>query len=135
MAVHREIGPGQRERVYQRVLETALADAGLACVAQKNLPVYHDGQLLGFYIPDFVIEEKVIVEIKAFTSPLERYRGQVITYLNHSGLAIGLLVNFGQRSLDWRWVFPSPQSTTSCYSGRWLFVPDWLEAQRRGHNS
>lgn len=92
----------------------------------------HDGdRLLGFYIPDFIVEGKVIVEIKAFATLHEKYLGQVITYLNHTGCAVGLLVNLGGRSLRWRRVFPSPQATEFRHNYQWMFVPDWLKAQNQ----
>ncbi|MBU0495454.1 MAG: GxxExxY protein [Chloroflexi bacterium] len=129
MAVHRRIGPGQKEVIYQRALETAFAQEGIGFEAQKNLPVYDGDQLLGLYIPDFIVEDKVIVEIKAFATLHQKYLGQVITYLNHTGLAVGLLINFGERSLRPRRVFPSPQDTEFRHDHRWMFVPDWLKAQ------
>ena len=126
MAVHREIGPGQRERIYQRALEEELAREELGFEAEERMPVYEGDRLLGFYIPDFIVEGKVIVEIKAFATLHQKYLGQVITYLNHTGLPIGLLINFGGRSLHCRRVFPSPQSTSFRRNCRWMFVPDWL---------
>lgn len=131
MAVHRRIGPGYKEVIYQRALEKAFAQEGLSFEAQKNIPIYDGDQLLGFYIPDFIVEGKVIVEIKAFAALHQKYLGQVITYLNHTGLPVGLLLNFGERSLHPRRVFPSPQATEFRHDYRWMFVPDWLKAQRR----
>ena len=61
----------------------------------------------------------------------QKYLGQVITYLNHTGLDIGLLINFGERSLRPRRVFPSPLATEFRVNYQWLFMPDWLKAQRR----
>ena len=72
------------------------------------------------------------MEIKAFATLHQKYLGQVITYLNHTGLAVGLLINFGERSLRWRRVFPSPQATQFHHNYQWMFVPDWLKAQRQG---
>jgi GxxExxY protein len=130
MAVHRRIGPGHKESVYQRALEAELEKIGFAFEAQKNLEVYDEGRLVGYYIPDFIVEAKVIVEIKAFATLHAKYLGQVITYLNHTGLPIGLLVNFGERSLRYRRVFPSPQTAEFRVNYQWLFVPDWLKAER-----
>jgi GxxExxY protein len=130
MAVHRRHGPGEKEAVYQRALEGELEKEGLSFEAQKSIPVYDDDRLLGFYIPDFIVEGKVIVEIKAFATLHQKYLGQVITYLNHTGLSVGLLINFGARSLRWRRVFPSPQATEFRHNYRWMFVPDRLKAQR-----
>ena len=135
MAVHRRIGPGLREVVYQRALEAEFKEAGLSFEAQKRLAAYDGDRLLGFYIPDFIVEGKVIVEIKAFAALPQKYLGQVITYLNHTGLSVGLLINFGGRSLGWRRVFPSPQATEFRYNYQWMFVPDWLKAQRQEDSS
>jgi len=54
----------------------------------------------------------------------------VITYLNHTGLAVRLLINFGERSLKPHRVFPSPQATGHRVNYEWLFIPDWLKAER-----
>jgi GxxExxY protein len=130
MAVHRRIGPGEKEAIYQRALEEEFTQEGLQFEAEKNIPVYDGDRLLGFYIPDFIVEDKVIVEIKAFAALHQKYLGQVITYLNHTGLAIGLLLNFGERSLRPRRIFPSPQAVEFQHDHRWIFVPDWLKAER-----
>jgi GxxExxY protein len=131
MAVHRRIGPGQKEAIYQRALEAQLEQEGLNFEPEKKLPVYDGNRLLGFYIPDFIVEGKVIVEIKAFSTLSHKYLGQVITYLNHTGLSVGLLINFGERSLRHRRVFPSPQATEFRHNYQWMFVPDWLKAQNQ----
>ncbi|MBE9121301.1 GxxExxY protein [Tychonema sp. LEGE 07199] len=131
MAVHRQLGPGYKEAIYQKKLEEQLTKEGISFEPQKNLPVYHNEQLLGLYIPDFIIENKVILEIKAFATLHNKYLGQVITYLNHTALPIGLLMNFGDRRLLSRRVFPSPQATEFRDNHQWIFVPDWLQAQKR----
>jgi len=130
MAVHRRLGPGHKEEVYQRALEAEFEKVGLSFEAQRNLEVYDEGRLVGYYIPDFIVEGKVIVEIKAFATLHQKYLGQVITYLNHTGLSVGLLINFGERSLRPRRVFPSPQAAEFRINHQWLFVPDWLKAAR-----
>jgi len=132
MFVHHKRGPGERERFYQRELEDKLTEEGLSLEAQKRIPVNDGERLLGFYIPDFIVEGKVIVEIKAFAALHEKYLGQVITYLNHTGLPVGLLINFGGRSLRWRRVFPSPQAVEFRHNYQWMWVPDWLKAEKRG---
>ena len=131
MAVHRRIGPGHKEAIYQRALEEQFTQEDLSFEPEKNLPVYDGNRLLGFYIPDFIVEGKVIVEIKAFSTVHQKYLGQVITYLNHTGLLIGLLINFGERSLRQRRVFPSPQAIEFRHNFQWMFVPDWLKAQNQ----
>lgn len=127
MAVHRQLGPGHREAIYQRALEEELGRTGIPFEAEKSLPVCDGERLLGYYIPDFIVDGKVIVEIKAFATLHQKYLGQVITYLNHTGLAIGLLVNFGERSLRPRRVFPSPQAAAFGLNHQWMFVPEELK--------
>lgn len=126
MAIHRRMGPGEKEVFYQRALEAEFEEVGLSFEAQKRLPVYDGERLLGFYIPDFIVEGKIIVEIKAFATVHQKYLGQVITYLNHARLPIGLLINFGERSLRPRRVFPSPQVAQGP-NYQWLFIPDHLK--------
>ena len=127
MAVHRRLGPGHKEIIYQRALEAEFEKTALAFEAQKNLEVYDEGRLVGYYIPDFIVEGQVIVEIKAFATLHQKYLGQVITYLNQTGLPIGLLINFGERSLRPRRVFPSPQAAEFRVNHQWLFVPERLK--------
>jgi GxxExxY protein len=76
MAVHRRLGPGHREVIYQRALEEELSQAGIAFEAEKSLPVCDGDRLLGYYIPDFIVEDKIIVEIKAFATIHRRTCGR-----------------------------------------------------------
>jgi len=129
MAVHRGLGSGLREDTYQRDLEVHLAEAGLAFEAQKLFEVYDSlggGQLIGYYIPDFVVEQKVIVEIKAIKGLDNSHLAQVIGYLAVSGCPIGLLVNFGLRSLQQRRVLPPKSVQEHRVNRQWLFVSDWM---------
>lgn len=130
MAVHRRLGPGHAERVYQRAMEEELSREGLGFDAEPMLPVYDGDLLLGYYVPDLIVEDKAIVELKAFATLHQKYLGQVITYLNHTGLPVGLSFNFGERSLHPRRVLPSPQAASSEPYDQWMFVPDWLQAEK-----
>jgi len=133
MAVHRDRGPGYRENTYQRDLEVRFTESGLAYVAQKYLEVYDSANgdvLIGYYIPDFIVEEIVIVEIKALSGGLNNsHIAQVIGYMAVTGCPVGLLLNFGTRSLQWRRIFPPKKITEHRVNRQWLFVPDWLKAQ------
>lgn len=130
MAVHRELGPALREDSYQRALAVNLSEAGLGIESQKLYSVYGDveqQQLVGYYIPDFVVEEKVIVEIKALKGLDNSHLAQVIGYLVVSGCSLGLLINFGERSLRHRRIFPPTKINQTLINRQWLFVPDWLK--------
>jgi GxxExxY protein len=123
MGSHREIGPGKRENTYQRSLEVRFTDAGLAYVPQKVLEVYDEDVMVGYYIPDFVVEDLVIVEIKALSWLDNSHLRQIIGYLAVTGCPVGLLINFGRRSLEYRRIFPPKDITEHRISRQWLVVP------------
>jgi GxxExxY protein len=130
MAVQRKLGPGLREDSYQRDLEAHFAEAGIAFEAQKLYEVHDSlggGQLIGYYIPDFVVEQKVIVEIKALKGLDNSHQAQVIGYLAVSSCPVGLLINFGLRSLQYKRIFPPKGILEHQVNRQWLFVPDWLK--------
>jgi GxxExxY protein len=132
MSVHRELGPGLREGSYQRALANRLSVAGLTFQSQKLYAVYDDPnqqQLIGYYIPDFLVAGNVIVEIKALRAMDNTHVAQVVGYLSVTGCPVGLLINFGERSLRFRRIFP-PQKVMDhqVINRQWLFIPDWLKA-------
>ena len=133
MAVHRKLGPGYRENTYQRDLAVHLTEARLAFESQKLCEVYdslNGDQLLGYYIPDFVVEDSTVVEIKALKGLDNSHLAQVIGYLAVTGCPIGLLINFGERSLRYRRIFPPAKITDHHVNRQWLFVPDWLKPEQ-----
>lgn len=130
MKIHRDLGPSLRENSYQRALGFALSDAGLSFEAQKLYSVFADPEeqrLIGYYIPDFLVDEKVILEIKALRGLNNSHLAQVIGYLAVSGCSVGLLINFGERSLRYRRILPPQKLTEHRVNRQWLFVPDWLK--------
>jgi GxxExxY protein len=133
MVVHRKRGPGCREDTYQRDLEVHFTQSGLAYVAQKNIEVYdsaNGGVLIGYYIPDFIVEDTVVVEIKALPGLDNSHIAQVIGYLAVTSCPVGLLLNFGARSLQRRRVFPPRNIAEHQVNRQWLFVPDWLRVEQ-----
>ena len=95
MKVHTELGPGLLESVYEVCLAHELRKRGLRVETQVALPVFYDGERLeaGFRI-DLVVEDLVVIEIKAVEGILEVHKAQVISYLRLSGKPVGLLINF-----------------------------------------
>ena len=129
-AVHRQLGRGLREDNYQRALEVQFNQAGLACRPQQKFAVYDRpqnhgslGKLLGYYIPDFVIENQVIVEIKALAQTDTSHTAQVIGYLVVSGCPVGLLINFGERSLHPRRILRPANMQPHHINTQWLWNP------------
>ena len=132
MEAHRTHGPGLRENTYQHALELRLNERNTPFAAQKLLPVrdaaYEDA-VIGYYIPDFIVDEKVVVEIKALRSMDNSHIAQAIGYLAVTNCLVALLINFGARSLQWRRIFPPKHITEHKVNRQWLFVPDWLKAE------
>lgn len=130
MAVHRQRGPGLRENTYQRELELQLAHVGLEFEPQKMLEVYdsaQEGVLVGYYIPDLIVSTQIVVELKALKNIDTSHQAQVIGYLAVTKCPLGLLINFGARSLQWKRIFPPRNVTEHQVNRHWLFVPDWLK--------
>jgi len=102
MAVHRELGNGYLELVYERALAVELDLAGIRFARQVSLPVAYKGKLIGNFTADMVVENCLILELKAIESMPPRDEAQLINYLKASGITVGLLLNFGCRSLKTR---------------------------------
>lgn len=99
--VHNELGCGFHEKVYQEALAIVLEESGIPFEREKHLPIEFHGHILDCdYIADFVIDNAVILELKAVSEMSSVFEAQVINYLKATGLQIGLLINFGQRELQ-----------------------------------
>jgi len=101
MEVHKELGCGFLEAVYQEGLEREFTIEQIPCKAQPIIQIRYKGQLLNkTYQPDFVCYEEILVEIKAISGLTGLEEAQLINYLKATGLKIGLLLNFGAKSLE-----------------------------------
>jgi len=98
--VHRNLGPGLLESTYEACLGFELAERGLNVEAQKPLPViYKDVHLDAGYRLDLLVEDRVIVEIKAVDNLAPIHQAQLLSYLKLSGCKVGLLINFNVQLL------------------------------------
>ena len=95
IAVHREIGPGLPEHSYQAALTLEMTATGLRFVSDRPIIVRYRDVVVGWHRPDFIVEDKVIVELKAVGNFDPAHSKQVLTYLKVSGLHVALLLNFG----------------------------------------
>ena len=103
MEVHRELGCGFLEGVYQEALALELGDKGVPFQREVELPIHYKDQLLSTaYRADFVCYDAVVVETKALAELSGTEESQVINYLRATGFDTGLLLNFGKTSLDYR---------------------------------
>jgi len=102
--VHRELGPGFLEPVYQEALEIELNEREIPFEAQKPLRIYYKDRLLTkTYLADLLCYGQIIVELKALNRLSGNEEAQILNYLKATGLKIGLLINFGSHDkLEWK---------------------------------
>lgn len=93
--VHKILGFGFLEQVYQNALYKELLRRGLKTECQKEIMVYYKGESVGRYVADMVVENKIILELKAVQSLRTEHEWQLINYLKATGIEVGLLLNFG----------------------------------------
>ena len=100
LQVHRGLGPGLLESVYEVVLADTLRDRGLLVERQKPIPIRYAGKVFeeGFRA-DLVVDGKALVELKSVESLARAHKKQVLTYLKLAGIPLGLLINFGGEKL------------------------------------
>jgi GxxExxY protein len=94
--VHKELGHGFLERVYKNALAIELEEAGLKCSCEVPLKVSYHNRIVGDYYADIIVEDKIIVEVKAVNKLDSIHEVQLVNYLKATGLNVGLLINFGQ---------------------------------------
>ena len=100
--VSNELGAGFLESVYEKALLIALMDRGLGTQSQVPLQVMFRGQIVGDFFADIVVENKILLELKAVKNLAPEHQAQTINYLKATGIEIGLLVNFGNPKLEYR---------------------------------
>ena len=100
--VHRQLGPGLLESVYEKALLIECSKAGLKVASQVDVPVMYDGQNLGLgFRADIVVNDSLILEIKSVDKLTDIHMAQLINYLKLLGLKRGFLINFNQRLLKY----------------------------------
>ena len=104
MEVYNQLGPGFLEAIYQEVLEIELSEREIPYVSQPELKVhYKEHQLTKNYVADFLVFDKIIMEIKAQNQLTSHNEAQILNQLKASGEILGLLINFGAPSnLEWK---------------------------------
>lgn len=100
MKVQRSLGSGFPEIIYQRALEIELKNRAVVFKAEQELPVYYEGVLVGKRRLDLLVENIILIELKAISEWEKKYFNQVLNYLKAFNVEIGLLLNFGLESLQ-----------------------------------
>jgi GxxExxY protein len=101
MRVHKKVGPGLREKTYERGLCEEFKYLNIAFTQQQEFPVYYRHKVIDRYIPDLIVEDRVIVENKAVEAITDEHRAQILNYLKITGIKVGLIINYKHTKLEW----------------------------------
>jgi len=100
--VHRELGPGFLEAIYEEALKVELSEQSMHCDSQKEIKIEYLGVEIGVHRLDLLVEKKIIVELKAVKELTDIHFAQLRSYLKAAGLRVGLLLNFAKPTLEIR---------------------------------
>jgi len=102
LTVHNTLGNGFQELIYQRCLEIEMTKQGLGFARELEMPIYYDGIAVGGRRVDFFVENAIMVELKALINLDDVHLAQAMNYLEAYKMEVGLLINFGARSLQFK---------------------------------
>lgn len=114
--VYNALGYGFLEKVYQNAFYQELQRRGFRCEPQKHIEVYFKGRKVGDYFPDIVVNDCIILELKAVETLCPEHEAQLINYLRSTEIEIGLLLNFGLRPQVYRRIFTNDRKPNLCKS-------------------
>ena len=98
--VHNQLGPGFSEEIYERAVVIELKKGNIPFEQQKTISMLYKDELVGIYRLDLVIDGKIILELKAVSASNGLFRQHLLSYLKAVGLRLGILINFGARSVE-----------------------------------
>jgi GxxExxY protein len=100
--VHKILGFGFLENVYEKALVIELRSRGLAAETQKELKVTYKGEVVGSYFADVVVNDEIILELKSVEHLTNIHKAQLLNYLKGTGVRLGLLINFGKEKAEYK---------------------------------
>ena len=100
--VYNTLGFGFLEKVYERALLKELCLRGIPVEAQKEIKVFYKGEEVGTYFADLVVNNEILLELKAVESLSNFHKAQVLNYLKATGFKLGLLINFGRERVEYK---------------------------------
>jgi GxxExxY protein len=100
MEVHRKLGYGFLEKVYENAMMVLFQREGIRAKQQISVKVYFEGVEVGYYVADIVVEDKIIIELKAAENLVDGHRAQTLNYLKATNMKLALLLNFGKQKLQ-----------------------------------
>jgi len=95
--VYNNLGYGFLEKVYENAMMIELKKQGIPCQRQVPIEVYYDDQSIGHYFADILVDDKIIIELKAAEGLLPEHECQLVNYLKATDIEVGLLLNFGKK--------------------------------------
>ncbi|MCI2425483.1 GxxExxY protein [Candidatus Acetothermia bacterium] len=101
MEVHNTLGAGFLEKVYENAVIIKLNKNGMKVVQQAPLKVHFEGEIVGEYFADILVEDEIILEMKCVEKITDIHRAQVINYLKATGLKLGIIINFARPKLEY----------------------------------
>ncbi|MEM7494648.1 MAG: GxxExxY protein [Myxococcota bacterium] len=116
MQVHSTLGNGFQEVIYQRALAIELRRAGIPYQRELEMPIYYRGRDIGKRRVDFLVDNQVMVELKALSELEKTHLAQTLNYLEIYQLEIGLLINFGSTSLQFKRIIHTPESAATIWT-------------------
>lgn len=101
MQVHNKLGHGFLEKVYENALMILLKREGIKAKQQAQITVYFEGEVVGDYYADILVEERVILELKSIEKIIDVHKAQALNYLKATGLPLAIILNFGKDRLEY----------------------------------
>jgi GxxExxY protein len=101
MEVHSKLGYGFLEKVYENAMMVLFRRESISAKQQAPITVYFDGEIVGDYYADILVEDKIILELKAIEKITDAHRAQTLNYLKATGLRLAILLNFGKQKLEY----------------------------------
>ncbi len=101
MEVHSGLGYGFLEKVYENALMVLFRREGIQAKQQSPINVFFEGQIVGDYFSDILVEDKIIVELKSVEKIIDVHKAQALNYLRATGLRLAILLNFGKERLEY----------------------------------
>jgi len=100
MEVHKKLGYGFLEKVYENSIMILLCREGITAIQQAPIDVYFEDQVVGSYFADILVEDKIIIELKCSKYLTNEHKAQTLNYLKATGKHLAILLNFGKSSLE-----------------------------------
>jgi GxxExxY protein len=107
--LHKELGFGFSEKVYESALEVLLPELGMIVERQRDICVYYHGKVVGEYKADMIVNGMVLLEIKSVEKLIDAHDAQLLNYLKATDLEVGLLLNFGRQAEFRRKIYDNPR--------------------------